>query len=281
MTLRSQDQWSRLAEIGAINVAASNSEKTIGIVAGAGPFAGQDLVQKVLDQTLATRDQDHLNLIALYRPNEITDRTEYLLDSSLPNPGYAIARQVLDLHKLGAEIAAIPCNTAHAPEIYGVIKSELKAAHCPVRFLHMVQETVIHLRTYHAHVEQIGVLSTTGTYNSHIYPTHLEAAGFDVIVPDEQTQTQTIHPAIYDPEYGIKATGAVTPRARQDLLQSAYGLLAQSAQAVILACTEMPLAIREQEIEEAAIIDPTLILARALIREANPAKLKPYVPAES
>jgi aspartate racemase len=262
-------------------VAATNSEKTIGIVAGAGPFAGQDLVRKVLEQTLATHDQDHLNLIALYRPNEITDRTEYLLDSSLPNPGYAIARQVLDLGNLGAEIAAIPCNTAHAPEIYDVIESELKAAQCPVRFLNMIQETTIHLRTYYAHIEHIGVLSTTGTYNSRIYPAHLEMAGFDVIVPDPQTQQQTIHPAIYDPQYGIKATGTVTPRARQDLLQNVYALLAQGAQAVILACTEMPLAIREQEIEGAAVIDPTLILARALIREANPAKLKPHAPTES
>jgi aspartate racemase len=255
---------------------ATHTEKTIGIIAGAGPFAGQDLVQKVLQQTRATRDQDHLNLITLYRPHDITDRTEYLLDQSLPNPGYAIAHQVLDLHKLGVEVAAIPCNSAHAPEIYNVIERELRAAGCPVQFLHMVQETVTHLRTHFAHVERVGVLSTTGTYMTRIYPDCLEAAGFSVIVPDETLQYQAIHPAIYDRVYGIKANGGVTPRARENLLRGIHGLLDQGAQAVILACTEIPLAIPESEIEGAAVIDTTLVLARALIREANPAKLKPY-----
>ena len=50
----------------------------------------------------------------------------------------------------------------------------------------------------------------------------------------------------------------------------------QGAEAVVLGCTEIPLAITERRIDDAVIIDPTLVLARALIRKANPAKLKPW-----
>ena len=35
----------------------------IGIVGGVGPFAGLDLNAKVFDQTLATRDQEHLETV--------------------------------------------------------------------------------------------------------------------------------------------------------------------------------------------------------------------------
>ena len=44
------------------------TEKTIGVVAGAGPFAGLDLLQKILDQTIASRDQEHLTIAALSQP---------------------------------------------------------------------------------------------------------------------------------------------------------------------------------------------------------------------
>jgi len=39
-------------------------------------------------------------------------------------------------------------------------------------------------------------------------------------------------------------------------------------------CTEIPLAIPDTTIDDMIVIDPTRILARALIREANPNRLK-------
>ncbi|SVD34853.1 uncharacterized protein METZ01_LOCUS387707, partial [marine metagenome] len=49
-----------------------------------------------------------------------------------------------------------------------------------------------------------------------------------------------------------------------------------SAEAIILGCTEIPLGIPERKIGDTFIIDPGLILARALIREASPEKLLPW-----
>ena len=51
----------------------------IGIVGGVGPYAGLDLTKKIFDQTLAGSDQEHLPVILVSRPDEIADRTEYLL----------------------------------------------------------------------------------------------------------------------------------------------------------------------------------------------------------
>ena len=125
-------------------------------------------------------------------------------------------------------------------------------------------------------LKTIGVLSTTGTWRARLYPAALEPHGYQVIVPDEALQTETIHPAIYDPGYGIKATGRVTAQARANLEQGLATLRQRGAGAVILGCTEMPLAFAEREFDGLPLIDPTLILARALIREVDPARLKEW-----
>lgn len=251
------------------------AETIIGIVGGAGPFAGLDLCQKILEETVAEKDQDYLTVINWSQPNRILDRTEFLLGHVAENPGVAIAEQVRRLGVAGAAVAAIPCNTAHSPPIYDVIAVELERQGVQAKFLHMVGETAVFLQTHFPHIRRVGVLSTTGTYRAQVYPNCLEPAGFRVLVPDAAMQETLIHPAIYDLTYGIKATGTATARARDDLLAGANALREQGAGAVILGCTEIPLAIPETTLDDIPIIDPTRILARALIRAANPARLKP------
>ncbi len=248
-------------------------EKPIGIVAGVGPFAGLDLLSKVLEETVANCDQDHLPIYSLSQPNEILDRTEYLLGIVTENPGCAIASQLQKLATMGAEVAGIPCNTAHAPAIFSVIESELKKANCPIKLLHMIREVGRFLHENYPEVEAIGVLSTTGTYRAQIYPQVLEPLGFTIIVPEETMQVELVHPSIYDPVYGIKANGGATETAVSHLHVAAKTVKAQGAQAIILGCTEIPLAIPSEKLAGMITIDPTRILARALIRESNVAKM--------
>jgi len=251
------------------------ASKTIGVVAGAGPFAGLDLLKKIFEQTLAVKDQDHLNVIGNFKSAELFDRTTYLLDPSLPNPGAAIASQILETEKLGASVAGIPCNTAHSPKIINKALEDLRAAGSQVVFVNMIQETVDYIKTVLPHCRCIGVLASTGTYRTRIYPDYLEPEGFTVLQPDEDEQRDLVHAAIYDPVYGIKAVGTGTERSRGDLLKAARLLIARGAQAVVLGCTEIPLAIPDKEIDGLPAIDPTLMLARALVRTADPSKLRP------
>jgi len=108
-----------------------------------------------------------------------------------------------------------------------------------------------------------------------VYVDVLEPLGFTAVLPPLTLQTEKIHPAIYDPVYGLKACGLATDQAQENLRLGLDHLKAAGAEAVILGCTELPLAFAETTAVGLPLIDPTLILARALIREANPAKLKP------
>lgn len=251
-----------------------NHEKPIGIVAGVGPFAGLDLLGKILAETAVSQDQAHLPIYSLSQPSEILDRTEYLLGLVTENPAFAIARQLQKLSVMGAEVAGIPCNTAHAPAIFNVIEAELHKANCPIKLLHMIQEVGRFLHENYPEIETIGVLSTTGTYRAQIYPQVLEPLGFTVVVPDETMQVELIHPSIYDPIYGIKANGGGTETAVSHLQTGAQTLKTQGAQALILGCTEIPLVMQTSTVDGMIAIDPTRILARALIRESNGAKLQ-------
>ena len=68
----------------------SQKDAKIGIVGGAGPYAGLDLAQKILHQTVANSDQDYLPTLLISTPGLIEDRTDFLLGETEKNPAHAI-----------------------------------------------------------------------------------------------------------------------------------------------------------------------------------------------
>jgi len=250
----------------------------IGIVGGAGPFAGVDLARKVCEETFARRDQEHLPFALLSTPEQIGDRTAFLLGESVVNPGEAIAGVVLALEQLGCTVVGLPCHTAHAPAILDVMHAALARHGAKVCFVNMVDETAHHLGGRFAPRTKIGVLSTVGTQRAAMYPAALGAAGFDVVTLPEPRLDELVHRAIYDPTDGIKVTGApVGARVRRDMVQAIGELRLAGARAVVLGCTELPLAVPEAELDGLPIVDPTRLLARALICAVAPERLRPAV----
>ncbi len=246
----------------------------IGIVGGVGPLAGLDLQAKIVAQTMAGRDQDHLPVFSISWPGPIADRTEYLLGRAA-NPAPAIVAQLRLLAEMGATVAGIPCNTAHAPAIFDLIRAGVAGFAQPLRLLHMIEETAAHLQACYPSLRTVGVLSTTGTWQTRLYPALLEPRGLRVVVPDEALQA-TIHAAIYAPTYGIKSAGRVTKQARAELARGAAVLRSRGAEAIILGCTEMPLAFDRANPGGTPLIDPTLVLARALIGAVAPRRLQRF-----
>lgn len=250
--------------------------RIIGVVGGAGPYAGLDLVQKIFDHTLANTDQEHLPVALLSYPGEIPDRSAFLLGKSEENPGIALARIVRQLDSLGASVVAIPCHTAHASLIYDVMKKELARESSRAQVLHIAEQTALFVMKHFPSNRRFGILSTSGTRKARIYPQAFESHGLAVAEPSAQVQ-ENVHRAIYDPNFGIKAKSSpVTSEARQMVLDAISELKDEGAEAVVLACTELPLAITEKTVSGMTIVDPTVSLARALIEAVNPKKLRPF-----
>lgn len=247
-----------------------------------GPYAGLELVKNIFDHTLADTDQAHLDVLLLSLPASIADRTEYLLGKNPENPGIQIAEVIRRLEEAGATVVGIPCNTAHADEIFTVTTQNLRQMGSAIRVLSLIDAAVNSVLARFPAISRIGVLSTTGTQRVGIYTRALKNAGLQVIEIDAGMQDESIHPAIVDAVYGIKAqSNPVTARARQDLLSGIRQLKSQGAELVIKGCTEINLAIPETEIEGMPLIDPSVCLARALIEAVNPQKLRPLPAADA
>ena len=255
----------------------SNNDAKIGIVGGAGPYAGLDLAQKILQQTRAKNDQDYLPTISISAPDQIEDRTRFLLGEISSNPAYPIFRNLCDLKVLGASVAGIPCNTAHAPAIRDVFLEKLKQSGSKLKVLDMISETIAFLKETCSDVKTVGVLSTIGTWKAGFYPELLSASGYEVRILAEPQQQRLHDNALFHPEFGIKFQAhPVTDTARNFLLEGVECLKKQGVQAIILGCTEIPLGLPERKLGDIFFLDPGLILARALIREFSPEKLLPW-----
>jgi aspartate racemase len=241
--------------------------KMIGIVGGVGTFAGIDLYRKIYKHTDARTDQDHLPIALVSVPAEVSDRTMFLQGEVKENPGIAIAGIIRKLASAGAEIIGIPCNTAHSPAIFNEILERIPGN---IRLLHMIEEVGRHISTSYPEVRTAGILGTNGTYLSRVYTAVLSSYDIKAIYPEESMQKSLVHSAIYDKSYGIKAfSDPVTDRARRDLLEAATSLVRQGSEVIVLGCSEIPLAINEDKIEQCMVIDSVSILAQALINNSR------------
>ncbi|MFA5447877.1 MAG: amino acid racemase [Sphaerochaeta sp.] len=247
-------------------------EKAIGVIGGVGPQAGLDLVQKVLENTIASSDQEHIDLYLTSIPSKIADRTAFLLEQKeSPLPGLKASFD--KLATIGASVIVIPCNTAHAPPIYGELANWAKSTWPQVRLLNMIEETVKLIEAIFDMGTNIGLLATLGTHRIGIYRQYFEkSAHLTLLEPDDATQKE-VHQAIYDKEWGIKASYPPTERARETIRSAAEALAERGAKAIVLGCTELPLALGVGDVPF-TLLDPTLILARAAIRETAIDKLK-------
>lgn len=266
------------------------NEKVLIIGGGVGPLAGVALHSRIIQNTRpGGSDQGHLDVRHFSRSADVTDRTEFLLGREPVNPAEGMARTIgMAVSGLDGQAAVIgiPCNTFHAPAIFRPFAEKLGTLAATfgvsLEVLDMLQETITLLKLLSPGRRSpgegvIGLMSTTGTRVSGVYDSLLAKAGFTPLYVDQADQAE-LHAAIYDPVWGIKATGQPGSRAVTTLRSFATKLADNGAQAIILGCTELPLALTESSICGIPFIDPVLALARAMIRAAAPAKLAPLSP---
>jgi len=232
------------------------SEKVIGILGGMGPEATVDCFTKIIKNTPARRDQDHIRLILDSNP-KVPDRTEAILGKG-ESPVSALAEGMRSLERAGADFVIIPCVSAH------FFLDELRqVATLPI--LSLLDAVAEHVKDHHPDIERVGLLGTTGTIEGGMFHCRLSEEGIESIVPDEDDQGRVMA-TIYD----IKNVDPSRSRAEisAELRDIAGRLVAGGARGIIAACTEIPLVLRQSDIT-VPYFDSLLILARAAIRRAG------------
>lgn len=254
-----------------------DERNAIGVVGGLGPYAGLDLVKKVFDHTRASCDQEHLPVALISYPGHVPDRSTWLADPAAPNPVPPLAEILRRLDGAGCAVAGMPCNTAHNPRIFDALNETMEREGRRLRLLNMIDACAEACREIAPGARRIGVLATNSSIENRLHARSLERVGLEAVRPDWAFQDGVVNPAIFHPEWGLKAqSDPPTAEARERLLEGVRYLKARGADAVILGCTELPLAVPEPVFEGVPLVDSTATLARALIAAAFPDKLRPF-----
>lgn len=226
----------------------SHPKKILGILGGLGPLAGVYFYELITKHTRAVRDQDHLDVIVISGAST-PDRTDFITGKSPVSPLPKMKNDVKALTTAGAEIIAVPCNTAH------FFFDELDAF-SPVPVLNIVRETAEHAKNKGA--KKVGILATDGTILSGSYKRECERLGMEYVVPDSDSQRELME-IIY---------GSIKASAEPDMNKFnkiADGLVARGCDYLILGCTELSLLPKEQMREKSVIIDSLFVLAKNAI----------------
>lgn len=239
------------------SVSKQNLRRTVGVLGGMGPAATVDFLQRLVEATFATSDQDHIRVLVDSDPS-VPDRTAHLLgDGEDPRP--ALRRMARGLARAGADLLVMPCNTAHAyaAEIERAVSIPL------VDWPGVVADGV-----QAADRACVGILATRGTVVAGIYQRAFGLRGVDVVVPAEPTQDGLME-AIYGAD-GIKSVGRAGATSRRLLLDAAQQLVSMGADGLVLACTELSVVHGLDPVEAAVpVFDAADIVARHVVELAG------------
>ncbi|QHP58960.1 aspartate/glutamate racemase family protein [Pectobacterium carotovorum] len=232
------------------------STPLIGVLGGMGPLATVDLLHKIVEETPASRDQDHVPVVAWNVP-QIPDRQQALAGTG-ESPLPTLLHDIRQLNRLSVSHIVVPCNTAHH-----WFDALTEASDAPL--LHIADAT-LHALTQadeaKASPRKIGLIATHGTLNAGWYQQRFAAQlGAETVVPNEQEMTTLFVPGCYAVKRGELQHGGRL----LDLL--AAQLVERGAERLVLACTEVPPALEAVSSRWRNIsIDPTRALAQACVR---------------
>lgn len=226
----------------------------LGVLGGMGPLATLDFIGKVIRNTPARRDQDHIEIVT-YFANRVPDRTDAISGQG-DDPFPAMRLALRSLEQSGADLVAIPCNTAH--HWHAALQRD---ANVPI--LHIVDAVMDELELLGAAGGALGILATTGTIDAGIYQERLAHRRRAFLLPDAEGQQEVMR-AIRLVKAGFLADAA-------DILEAqAGGLVDAGCAAIAMACTEIPPALARPPAHLASyLLDPTEALARASIRASG------------
>lgn len=227
----------------------------LGVLGGMGPAATVDFLQKLQAYTPAETDQDHLRVLADINP-KVPDRN---IPGSAEGP--VLAEMAGALRGAGAEVLAMPCNTAHAHA--GLIQ---RASGLPL--INLIETGA--QAAAGSGAMRAGVLGTKGALRLYREYLAAQAMGLVGLSPDRQDAFMAVLSRIKAGDLGPDVTAAMAELASE--------LVADGAEVIIAGCTEVPLVLGPDDVD-AELIDPGDLLARRCVAVCLGLEPVPALPA--
>jgi len=218
--------------------------KILGVLGGMGPAATVGFLAQVQALTPAGCDADHIRVLMDMNP-QVPDR------NTTPDQAQAVLGEMAaQLRGAGAQVLAMPCNTAHGQA--AGIRAVCEAGGLP--FVDMIAETTTVVAASGA--RQVGILATPG--GEALYVEAFGGAGITPVLLEGSDRA-----AFMACIYGVKG-GDVGEAARGRMRDLAAGLVARGAGGIVAGCTEVPLLLDQAEVT-VPLTDSTEVLARVCV----------------
>lgn len=217
--------------------------KTLGVLGGMGPAATLDFLAKLQAETPAERDEDHVRVVMDMNPR--VPNRHFESDAA----AIELAAMAVRLKEAGAEVLAMPCNTAH------VARARIEEA-SGLPLIDMLDEAVAEAAEIGG--ERVGMLSTS--LSRGLYVERMRIAGVQPIALSSLAQE-----ALMEAIFRVKS-GDYGEDVNQVMVAAAAELVREGADAVIAGCTEVPLVLDQAQVA-VPLVDATEALARACVRE--------------
>ena len=222
----------------------------LGVLGGMGPAATVDFYRKLVAATPAAKDQEHHRIVIVADPT-VPDRSDALLSGRGAAVLEALLQGLHRLQRLDVDAIAIPCNTAH----YWL--GELRDA---------IDRPILSIASAAADstVERFGadskvaILGTAGTMSYGVYDEALDSARLQRVQLLD-SEADAVQATISD----VKGGRVERARAALDGVLASVGA---RSNAVILACTELPIAAGDRLAADSRLIDSTNCLVGACLR---------------
>jgi aspartate racemase len=222
--------------------------KVLGVLGGMGPAATAEFLRLLSADSPAARDQEH-PIVYVLSDAQIPDRSSSLMGRG-DDPGPRIKDDLDKLVSWGADVCAVPCNTAHV-----FIDPIIPMLNIPL--IHIVEASL----SMAAEVDPTGawLCATEGTVRSGLYQRHAGNRRYGLRFPDASDQkgiTEIV---------GLVKANRIDSAAERiaDLSEKLWKI---DDKPLLLACTEIPLAYGAAGLPERMGISSLQALARACVR---------------
>lgn len=225
--------------------------KKAGIIGGVGPASTLDYYDGIIRAVMALsggEDYPHLIINSV----NMTEMIGYVSTGDMDKLVSMLVRAIDETAAAGAEFAAIASNTPH------IVFDEVKAR-SSLPLISIVDETC--LEAGRAGCRRVAVLGTLFTMRSGLYTRAFNELGIEAFVPDERGQAE-----VYGIIFPNLENGIVLPKEKERLLEISGKLIKEhQADALVLGCTELPLAIKPGDLDT-LILDTAQIHIKSIVR---------------
>lgn len=218
---------------------------------GMGPAATGEFLLELTKATGAQTDQENLSSI-INCDCSIPDRTTSILAGD-DAPYEPIHTGIENLIAWGADIIAVPCNTAHA--FINRFVDEL-----PVPLVHIVDATLNEAERRSSTGSWI--TATNGTLATGLYREAAEKRGYRLVEPPQSVQNK-----IMELIGSVKAGDMDHAGVLFD--QIAKELIAIEDMPLVMACTEIPLGWSHSRVPRERVVSSLTTLAEATVKKAR------------